>query len=250
VVENVSVAYLPQNMPPVLKNITVVTQLAAATAGKPAPQTATAVYSITVTDTGDAAPALSAGTPTQTPSRAASQQINVSWQAEDPDGDRLVYSLWFRGEGEREWKLLKTNMHETTLSIDGDALADGKYFFRVVASDGEVNPHSVAKEAELVSSPVLIDNTPPVLSVAAPRKTASGFAVEFEAIDSASALRRCEYSVDAGTWTPIESLDGVIDSPREKFLVRLENLSPGEHVLVLRAVDSANNAGLAKVILR
>jgi hypothetical protein len=33
-------------------------------------------------------------------------------------------------------------------------------------------------------------------------------------------------------------------------LVRLENLTPGEHVLVLRAVDSANNAGLAKVILR
>lgn len=249
VLENVSVAYLPQNTPPVLKNITVVTQLAATTAGKPPAQTATAVYSITVTDTGDAAPAMSTGTPTQTASRAASQQLNVSWQAEDADGDRLVYSLWFRGEGEREWKLLKANMHETTLAIDGDALADGKYFFRAVASDSEVNPRNVAREVELVSSPVLIDNTPPVLSVAAPRKTGTGFEVEFEAVDSASALRRCEYSVDAGTWMPIESLDGVIDSPREKFLVRLENLSSGEHVLVLRAVDSANNAGLAKVIL-
>jgi hypothetical protein len=120
----------------------------------------------------------------------------------------------------------------------------------VVASDSEVNPRGVAKEVELVSSPVLIDNTPPVLSVSAPRKTATGFELEFEAVDSASALRHCEYSVDAGTWTPIESLDGLIDSPREKFLVRLENLSSGEHVLVLRAVDSANNAGLAKVILR
>ena len=62
-------------------------------------------------------------------------------------------------------------------------------------------------------------------------------------------LRRCEYSVDAGTWTPLEAQDGVIDSPREKLVVRLENLSAGEHVLVLRAVDSANNAGLAKVVL-
>ena len=51
-------------------------------------------------------------------------------------------------------------------------------------------------------------------------------------------------------WTPLESLDGVIDSLREKLVVHLGQLSPGEHVLVLRALDSANNAGLAKVVLR
>ena len=226
------------------------TQLAVSGGPKPSTQSATAVYSITVTDTGDAPPAMSTGTPTQTPSRAASQQINISWQGEDPDGDRLVYSLWFRGEGEHEWKLLKANTHESAFSVDGDALADGKYFFRVVASDREVNPPGVAREAELVSSPVLIDNTPPVVTAGLPRRTANGVEVEFEAADAASPLRRCEYSLDAGVWTPLESLDGVIDSQREKFVVRLDQLPPGEHVLVLRALDSANNAGLAKVVLR
>jgi len=248
--ESVSVAYLPQNTPPILRNITVTTQLAASGVPKPSTQSATAVYSITVTDTGDAPPAMSTGTPTQTPSRAASQQINISWQGEDPDGDRLVYSLWFRGEGEHEWKLLKANTHENSFSVDGDALADGKYFFRVVASDREVNPPGIAREAELVSSPVLIDNTPPVVTAGAPRRTANGVEVEFEAVDAASPLRRCEYSLDAGVWTPLESLDGVIDSLREKLVVHLGQLSPGEHVLVLRALDTANNAGLAKVILR
>jgi len=247
---NVSVAYLPQNTPPVVKSITVSTQLAPAGSAKAAQPAQTSAYSITVTDTGDAAPATSMGTPTQTPSRAALQQINISWQADDPDGDRLVYSLWFRGEGEREWKLLRTNLHENAWAVDGDALADGKYFFRVVASDREVNPPGLAREAELVSSPVLIDNTPPVVTASAPRKTANGIEVEFEAVDATSPLRRCEYSVDAGIWIPLEAADGVIDSPREKFVVRLDHLSAGEHVLVLRAVDSANNAGLAKVILR
>jgi hypothetical protein len=122
-------------------------------------------YSITVTDTGDAAPAMSTGTPTPMPSRAASQQLHISWQAEDADGDRLVYALWFRGEGESDWKLLKTNMHENTFAVDGDALADGRYFFRVVASDREANPPASARDAELVSSPVLIDNTPPVVAL-------------------------------------------------------------------------------------
>jgi hypothetical protein len=69
-------------------------------------------------------------------------------------------------------------------------------------------------------------------------------------VDAASPLRRCEYSVDAGNWTPLESADGVIDSPRERFVLRLENVGPGEHLVVLRAVDSGNNAGLAKVVLR
>jgi len=36
----------------------------------------------------------------------------------------------FRGEGEREWKMLKANTHETTFALDGDALADGNIFSR------------------------------------------------------------------------------------------------------------------------
>jgi hypothetical protein len=48
----------------------------------------------------------------------------------------------------------------------------------------------------------------------------------------------------------VEAVDGVIDSPAEKFVVRFPEPRPGEHLLVFRAFDSAGNAGLAKVILR
>jgi len=44
------------------------------------------------------------------------QQLQIAWQAEDTDGDRMVYNLSFRGEGEREWKMLKANTHETTFA--------------------------------------------------------------------------------------------------------------------------------------
>ncbi|MDQ6706227.1 MAG: hypothetical protein M3Z85_09680, partial [Acidobacteriota bacterium] len=248
-IESVSVAYLPRNSAPAIKSITVATQLSAVAPPKAASSAASSAYSITVTDTGDAGPTSSTGTPTQTLSRAASQQVVVSWLAEDPDADRLVYSLYFRGEGEREWKLLKSNVHENSATLEGDALADGRYFFRVVASDKEVNPPATAREADLVSSPVLIDNTPPVVTVGAVRKSGRGVDVEFEGRDAASALRRCEYALDAGAWTPLNSIDGVIDSRMEKFHLHLDAVPPGEHVLVLRVVDSGNNAGLAKVIL-
>ena len=250
VLDTVALAYLPQNTPPVLKSINVITQLSSAQPAKPAAQTPAATYSITVTDTGEAGPSTSAGTPTQTLARPAAEQIQITWQAEDPDGDRLVYSLYFRGEDEREWKLLKANLTENTYTIDADVLADGKYNFRVVASDSPVNPPGTARETELISAPTLIDHTPPIVTASVPQRSGSRLEVAFEAVDAASPLRRCEYSLDAGPWVPMEAADGIIDSPRERFLLRLDNLTPGEHLVVVRALDAANNAGLAKVVVR
>lgn len=250
VLEGVTVAYLPQNSAPEVKSVAATLQAGPVTAPKPTAQAPTAAYTLTVTDGGDATAAASAGTPTQTLSRTAPQQINISWQAEDTDGDRLVYALHFRGEGEREWKLLKSGLHETTHLIDADALADGKYFFRVTASDREANAPSAAREADLVGAAVLIDNTPPAVVLGTPRRNGSRIEIDVEGIDSASPLRRCEYSIDAAEWVPIEAQDGVIDAPREKFSIGLEGLSAGEHILVVRAVDSGGNAGLAKIVLR
>ena len=237
--ENVSAAYLPQNNPPTVKSVTVVATVMQASSAKAAP------YSVTVTDTGDAAPVSSTGTSTQTLSRAATQQLLISWQAEDPDGDKLVYQLDFRGEGERDWILLKKDLHENAYQIDGDALADGRYFFKVTASDREANAPAAAKESDLVSSPVLIDNTPPVIRILS-SKTPD---IDFEARDNASALRRAEYAIDAGPWTPIAPVDGILDSQSETFHLRIVGVPPGEHLLVIRVVDSGGNTGLAKVVL-
>jgi len=250
VLDNVTLAYLPQNSPPVLKSINVILQMAPSAAGKAIQQAAVSPYTITVTDTGDASTSTAAGTPTQTLSRASAQQISVSWQAEDPDGDRLVYNLYFRGEDEHQWKLLKGNLHENSFTFDGDVLADGKYYFRVTASDKEVNPPPSAREADLTSSPVLIDNTPPVVTIGTVRHAGATAEIRFEATDAASPLRRCEYSLDASGWVPVQAADGVIDSQHEQFVLSLDKLTPDEHLVVVRVVDSASNTGLAKIVLR
>lgn len=250
--ENVSAAYLPQNNPPVVRSVTVLTTMAQANAGAKAASTAssaTTPYSVTVTDTGDAAPVSSTGTPTQTLSRAAQQQLIISWQADDPDGDKLIYELDFRGEGERDWIVLKKDLHDSAYTIDGDALADGRYFFRVTASDRESNPPPAAKESDLVSSPVLIDNTPPAIRIQSANRTGSGADVNFDAQDSTSLLRRAEYALDAGPWTPVAPVDGILDSQTEQFRLHIAAVPAGEHLLVIRVVDSGGNTGLAKVVL-
>jgi hypothetical protein len=251
VLDSITLAYLPQNSPPVVKSINVVMQsVAASQTARQAVTSPSSAYSVTVSDTGDVNTAAPAGTPTQTLPRAASQQITVAWQAEDPDGDRLVYAAYFRGEGETQWKLLRGDTHDNSVTFDADVLADGKYFFRVVASDREANPPATAREGQLVSAPVMIDNTPPVVTIAVVRHSGAAAHIEFDAADAASALRRCEYSLDAASWVPVAAADGVIDSLREKFVLDLTGLAPGEHLLVIRAADSANNTGVSKVILK
>jgi hypothetical protein len=252
-IENVSAAYLPQNNPPVVRSVTVLTTVTPAAATQPkagsTASSATTPYSVTVTDTGDAAPVSSTGTPTQTLSRASQQQLLISWQADDPDADKLVYEVDFRGEGEREWKLLRKDVFDTALSIDGDALADGRYYFKVTASDRVANPPAAAKESDLASSPVLIDNTPPAVRIQSAKRAGAGADVSFDAQDSTSALRRAEYSIDAGPWTPVAPVDGILDSLTEQFRLHVDSVPAGEHLLVVRVVDSGGNTGLAKVIL-
>jgi hypothetical protein len=161
-----------------------------------------------------------------------------------------VYSLYFRGDDETQWKLLKSDTHDNSVTFDADVLADGKYFFRVTASDRESNPSSSAREAQMTSAPILIDNTPPVITIGAVRYAGGAAHIEFSASDAASALRRCEYSLDASSWVPVEAADGVIDSMREAFSLDLKNLAAGEHLVVLRVADSGNNTAAAKVVLR
>ncbi|HLJ50205.1 MAG TPA: hypothetical protein VKU01_29530 [Bryobacteraceae bacterium] len=250
VVEDVVIAYLPQNTPPVVRSITVSSAAASgATTPKSASTANTAAYTITVTDSGDAQTAAT-GTPTQALSRAQGSQIQVTWQADDPDGDKLAYALWFRGEEEQQWKLVRTNLFDNSFLIDGDVLADGRYYFRIVATDRPSNPVNLAREAELVSTPVLIDNTPPVVTLSEARRNATHVEVDVDAADKTSPLRRCEYSLDAGPWMPLEAADGVTDSPREQFHIALENVRAGEHLIVVRVYDTAGNAGLAKVVVR
>ncbi|MBV9765343.1 MAG: fibronectin type III domain-containing protein [Acidobacteriaceae bacterium] len=250
-IDSISIPYLPQNTPPILRSITVTSIIGTNTA-KAAANVATpaSAYSVTVTDTGNAPATTATTTNTQTVSRLQTTQTQISWQADDPDGDKLVYSVYFRAEDEKQWQLIRSRMFENNLLLDPDVFADGRYFFRVVASDAPSNAAQYARETELVSTPVLIDNTPPAVTLGAPHRDGSSLDIEVQASDQTSPLRLCEYSLDAGFWQPIEATDGVTDSPRETFHLHLDKLRPGEHLLVFRVYDSANNAGLARVLLK
>jgi hypothetical protein len=171
---------------------------------------------------------------------------SFSWDAEDDNGDGLIYSIYFRGEKESDWRLLKKEIEEKFFTLEADSLPDGKYFVKVVASDSPSNPKPVALSAELLSSQFHVDNTPPQIQVANQTMQGRAAVVKFRAIDLVSALRKAEVSLDGKEWEMVFAVDGIVDSRTEEFEIKTGTLEAGEHTVALRVYDSAGNVAIGK----
>src|SRR5262249_42329407 len=114
----------------------------------------------------------------------AKAPITLAWQADDPNGDPLVYALYLKATDEREWHLLKDKIYSTTFTVDPNTLADGKYVARLVASDEQANAPNQERRSELISAPFWVDNTPPDITVSSLRVTGTSAKVQFVAQDA------------------------------------------------------------------
>ncbi|MCK4261583.1 hypothetical protein KAX00_00580 [bacterium] len=173
----------------------------------------------------------------------------ISWEARDPNGDSLLYDLYFRGEEEVEWKELKKEIVENSYSWDSLTFPDGIYLARLVASDSPDNPPDWALTDEEISQPFIVDNTRPMVeSLKATVSPDSRCIIEGEAVDNLCHIKSVAYSLDAGDWVAIHPVDEVFDCPREPFQFTVLELSAGEHTLVIKATDCSGNIGAAKII--
>ncbi|MGH9455740.1 MAG: hypothetical protein ACRD2O_17405, partial [Terriglobia bacterium] len=176
--------------------------------------------------------------------------IVISWQASDPNRDRLVYSLYLKSAREQEWHLLKGKLKVTNYILRPDSLADGEYRVRLVASDSPSNPPDQALRAALESEPFWVDNTPPEIHVVSKAVHGATAAIIFEAESQAAPLKQAQVAVAENDWKDIVSDSGIVDSQREQFTVHLEKLAPGEHVISLRAYDTSGNVGVGTAVIQ
>ena len=183
---------------------------------------------------------------------------SVLWSAHDDNDDDLRYSVYFRGEGEKEWKLLKENLDQRFYSFDTSSLADGAYYLKIVANDAASNDAARALTAEKESERFEVDNTPPVIEklTATSTKTCGGSPcpfgalLEFTARDSATAIEKAECSVDGGDWKLVMPESVISDAPTEHYSISLPLAAPGEHTIAVRVYDRFQNIGSAKTTIQ
>jgi hypothetical protein len=199
--------------------------------------------------------------------------ISVKWSAHDDNDDQLVYSVYYRGDGESRWLLLADDLTDKYYTFDAGLLPDGGYSIKIVASDSPSHSPGDALSADKESSRFEVDTTPPQIQGLGVTAELGGLHVAFRAVDSFSPIKRAEYSLDAGDWQVVEPVDQISDNKTENYdfkinLPELEQPTPAppargkkaapqpparvqtDHVIVVRAYDRFDNMGTAKTLIR
>jgi hypothetical protein len=162
------------------------------------------------------------------------------WKAEDGNEDKLQYDVYLRAEGETRWKLLKPQLWDALLTWDTTSVPDGTYSVKVVATDASGNEPGSALRGEMESTSFVIDNTSPRVEVTSSATEGARTVLLFEVRDNHSAIQRVEYSADAVRWRTVFPRDGMADSRVESFRVVLDEGVKPEDVTI-RAFDALNN---------
>ncbi len=188
------------------------------------------------------------------PSSHDRDSVGVKWSAHDDNDDQLVYSVYYRGDAETRWLLLKDNLNDKAYSFDASLLPDGGYTIKVVASDAPSHSPGEALTATKESRRFEVDSTPPRVETLTAAVEVNQIHVRFRAEDGFSNIKRAEYSIDAGDWRYVEPTGQLSDAKIEDydFMVPLDAAkdAESEHVVVVRVYDKYENMGAAKTLLR
>jgi len=132
----------------------------------------------------------------------------------------------------------KEKLTESSIEWDTTAVPDGLYLIKVVAHDETRNPDD-PKTVTVLSKPVRVDNTGPVLRQ--PETAAGQPPAELVFAEGGTYLSSAEYRFDDGKWQALLPVDGLFDSPEETLKTPALPTEAGEHTLSIRVRDSVGN---------
>jgi sugar lactone lactonase YvrE len=245
----VHVYYLPKNVCPVITHLEATPPNYRFAASKPRGSTA---RNLVLPPLGQpAVRRVRPGSPSSGPPMTkAKGRVGVRWVAQDKNSDDLVFKVEIRGEGEQNWKLVEEDVDEPRFDWDGTSFADGFYRVRVTASDSPSNPASEALTFSKVSESFAIDNSAPAIRDLGAERDGETIRVRFSAVDSASLLRRAEYSLDGTDWEQVLPSTRLFDSRELSFDFATGSVEGGEHTVAVRVYDRFENLAAAKVVVR
>jgi len=242
--DTVTLNYLPKNVAPEIEDVSVETGM------RYQPLAKSAGLSLGTDVSGSAGGHFES----PVPSTHDRDSIGVKWSAHDDNDDQLVYSVYYRGDGETRWLLLKDNLTDKACSFEASLLPDGGYTIKVVASDAPSHSPGEALTANKESRRFEVDTTPPRVENLTASVEDAQIHVRFRAEDGFSNIKRAEFSVDAGDWKYVEPIGQLSDAKVEDYdfmaAPDAAKNTESEHVVVVRVYDYYENMGAAKTLLK
>ena len=259
-IASVGINYLPVNVAPVVDEIVVVPGARVNPAGIGLPQPQATTINFPAQQNPNVISFNQEPGREPLPAQKEKAAVTVRWLAHDENGDDLSFSVYYRGDGEQNWQLLKDKITERYLSFDGGLLPDGAYRLKIVASDAPSHNPGEALTGEKLSERFIIDTTPPVVTDLAARMANGKIHVTLTATDAATPISHAEYSVDAGPSQYVEPVGKISDSLTERFdfdaplnppaPAAAAPVNASEHVITVRVYDRYDNAVAAKAVVR
>jgi hypothetical protein len=172
------------------------------------------------------------------------KEIIVSWNANDSDGDKLVYSVAYSTDSGKSWQPAAVGIEESEVILNIDDLPGSKNaIFRVIATDG-VNVDMDDSDGKFT-----LPNKPPTPSIISPfknaifsggQRTPSTIIFNGEAYDLEDGIledKALEWSSD---------LQGILGNGKS---ISMTDLRQGIHNITLTARDSSGALGSATTII-
>lgn len=174
----------------------------------------------------------------------------LTWRGVDPNGDALRYRVLLQARGSQAWVEIGKDLEAALYTWNTTTIPDGSYVLRVVASDAPGNAVGEDLSGEALSEIFRVDNTPPEITAFTGTGHANGITIEGSAADAAGPLTRLELAIDDGPWRTLAPEGGFADTSPLRFRTSLGDLAAGEHLLSIRAVDMAGNTATRALTVR
>ncbi len=174
--------------------------------------------------------------------------LQVNWNAVDPNQDDLEFELHFKADDEHEWKLVQDELRQSNVPLLLNGVADGRYRFRVTASDRLANPPGAELTDEIISEEFVVDNSPPQLLNLRVVVEGRRGRLQVRVVDPISLVSSVEIDIDNEDTYVLFPEDGLFDERTESIDWQSMELEPGEHVMTVAATDRQGNTQVEKTL--
>lgn len=173
----------------------------------------------------------------------------IYWEANDPDGDYLLFDLYLKREGDPVFEKLAESVYENAYFLDAYPYPDGVYIVKLLAEDLPTQPSPLNDER---TTRFIIDHSPPKIKDIRKEMIGDSIAISGVAMDELSSISVVLYNTTATKikrevgWRSAIPVDGVFDEHQELFSFKV--LKDFKYIAI-RVVDRHNNSKVERLEL-